>query len=356
MELDFNKIKILFYSGTIDFGGTWRSHERILLNLDKNIFDPYVFYNLNSDNNRLDFLKNNFDNNKIISFEASKEKLGPEYGYPYKYSNFSELAKKYNFDIIHYARSGYYEWPFVERIAPLQIETNIFGYRDNSPFLDYSITISDRITELRNGSDYMIYNPIPYPINDNNNLFEYLNLSNEYFLFGRIGRKDNFHPIALDALKILKNKGIKFKYIIIGACSNTINYINHLGLNDDCIILETTNDDYFIHKFYNTINLFLHYRSDGESFGTAIAQSLSYGKPVISHYAGYNAQKEILLDGGFVVNNVKEYSEIINKLIYDISFYNEISINAKKRFLAFEQTNIVKKWEDFYLKIKNKNV
>ena len=202
----------------------------------------------------------------------------------------------------------------------------------------------------------MIYNPIPSLINDNNNLFEELNLTNEYPIFGRIGRKDNFHPIAFDSLKELKNNGLKFKYIIIGACSNTINYINYLGLTDDCIIVETTNDDYFIHKFYNTIDLFLHYRSDGESFGTAIAQSLGYGKPVISHYAGYNAQKEILLGGGFVVNNSKEYVDIINKLITNKLSYNEISIKAKKRFLAFEQNSIVKQWEEFYLKIKNKNV
>jgi hypothetical protein len=351
MELK-DKIKILFYSHTIDFGGTWRSHERILLNLNKKIFQPYVFFNKNQDNNRLEYLKTKLDNNYIIEFDASKERCSAMNGYSYTHTNFEELCIEYNFDIIHFARSGYYEWPFINRLAPIQIETNIFGHRDNSPFLDYSITISDRITELRNGSDCMIYNPIPTSIDDNNNLFKELNLSNEYNIFGRIGRKDNFHPIALEALKIIKNKGIKFKYIIIGACDNTINYINYLGLNDDCIILETTNDDYFIHKFYNTIDLFLHYRSDGESFGTAIAQSLSYGKPVISHYAGYNAQKEILLDGGFVVNNSEDYSNIINKLLYDKLYYNKVSTNAKKRFLAFEQSTIVKQWEEFYLKIK----
>ena len=51
------KIKILFYSHTIDYGGTWRSHERILLNLNPDLFDVYVFYNPNQDNNRLDYLK-----------------------------------------------------------------------------------------------------------------------------------------------------------------------------------------------------------------------------------------------------------------------------------------------------------
>jgi hypothetical protein len=51
------KIKILFYSHTIDFAGTWRSHERILLNLNPEEFDVYVFYNPKKNNDRLDFLK-----------------------------------------------------------------------------------------------------------------------------------------------------------------------------------------------------------------------------------------------------------------------------------------------------------
>jgi len=69
------KIKILFYSHTIDFGGTWRSHERILLNLNKDKFDVYVFYNPNQNNNRLDFLKTKLSEDRIIPFEASKIKI-----------------------------------------------------------------------------------------------------------------------------------------------------------------------------------------------------------------------------------------------------------------------------------------
>lgn len=69
------KIKILFYSHTIDYAGTWRSHERILLNLDKNAFDVYVFYNPNKDNNRLSYLKTQLDNSKIIPFCASSKKM-----------------------------------------------------------------------------------------------------------------------------------------------------------------------------------------------------------------------------------------------------------------------------------------
>jgi len=345
------KIKILFYSHTIDYGGTWRSHERILLNLNPDLFDIYVCYNPNQDNNRLDYLKTKLKNYQIIPFKASTDKLGSDIGYPYRETNFTEIVKSYNFDIIHFARSGYFEWPFNQRICPIQIETNIFGGKDNSEFLDCSVTISNMVTNIRNGSDYMIYNPIPLPLNSTDNLKTQYNIPENYFVFGRVGRKDNFHPISLNSLKKIKDIGYKFKYIIIGACSHTISLINSLGLNNECIIIDPTNDDELIHKFHNTIDMFLHYRIDGETFGTAIAQSMMYGKPVVSHFAGYNAQEEIIKDGGFVCKNENEYVESIVKLCNDKELYEKISYNAKKRTMNFEEKKITLEWENLYKKL-----
>ncbi len=345
------KIKILFYSHTIDYGGTWRSHERILLNLNPDLFKVYVCYNPNQDNNRLDYLKTKLEDYQLIPFDASIDKLGSDVGYPYRETNFTEIVKSYDFDIIHFARSGYFEWPFNQRICPIQIETNIFGGKDNSEFLDCSVTISNRVTNIRNGSDYMIYNPIPLPSNSTDNLKTQYNIPEDYFVFGRVGRKDNFHPISLNSLKKIKDIGYKFKYIIIGACNQTISLINSLGLNNECIIINPTNDDELIHKFHNTIDIFLHYRIDGETFGTAIAQSMMYGKPVISHFAGYNAQEEIIKDGGFVCNNENEYFESIVKLCNDKELYDKISYNAKNRALDFEEKKITLEWETLYKKI-----
>jgi glycosyltransferase involved in cell wall biosynthesis len=345
------KIKILFYSHTIDYGGTWRSHERILLNLNPELFDVFVCYNPNQDNNRLNFLKTKLTNNQLIPFNASLNKLGSDKGYPYQYTNFTEIVESYNFDIIHFARSGYFEWPFNQRLCPIQVETNIFGGKDNSEFLDCSVTISDKVTNIRNGSDYMIYNPIPLPLNSTDNLKLEYNIPEDYFVFGRVGRKDNFHPISLNSLKKIKELGYRFKYIIIGACNQTINLINHLELNNECIVIEPTNDDELIHKFHNTIDMFLHYRSDGETFGTAIAQSMIYGKPVISHFAGYNAQDEIIKDGGFVCNNENEYAESIINLCDNKDLYNKISNNAKNRALDFEEKKITLEWETLYKKL-----
>jgi hypothetical protein len=343
-----SKIKILFYSHTIDFAGTWRSHERILLNLNRDKFDPYVFYSPNQQNNRLEFLEKNLESEKIIPFDATIEKLGPEAGYPYCQSNFIELAKSMNFDIIHFARSGYYEWPFIDRISPIQIETNIFAGKDHSIYLDYSVAICNRISQLRNGSDRVIYNPIPLPLENMDNLKSELNIPSDYYIFGRIGRPANFNPISFLALGKLKSLGYKFKYIIIGACVNAMNAIKQLGLEENCIVLDTTNDDFLIHKFFNTIDVFLHYRSDGECHSTAIGQSLIYGKPVISHFAGYNGQYETIDRGGKVCVDEHEYLSFLLSLLDSKTFYKEVSDLARKRGLDFEESKIVNQWEEVY--------
>jgi len=343
------KIKILFYAHTIDYAGTWRSHERILLNLNRELFDPYVFYNPNQNNNRLEIFKNKFDGEKIIAFNASIEKNGPESGYSYKTSNFKELCIKHNFDIIHFARGGWYEWPFIERLAPIQIETNIFGSRDNSSFLDYSVPICDTVNNLRGGSDGVIYNPIPKPIPSRENLFKDYKISEKEYVFGRIGRPDNFDPISFAALKKLKAKIDNFKYIVIGACDRAQQCINDFNLNNNCILIPPTNNDELIHKFHNTIKIFLHYRSDGECHSTALSQAMMYGIPVLSHHAGINGQIETIKNGGHVANSHEEYYDYLLKMVFDKNYYDKISKLAQIRSDDFEEGKIIKKWEFFYI-------
>jgi hypothetical protein len=350
------KIKIVFYSHTIDFAGTWRSHERILLNLNKDKFEPYVLYRPNADNNRLEYVINKLGSEYVIPFDASKEKTGPQQGYSFITNNFKQVVDRISPHIIHFARGGYYEWPFIERIAPVQVETNIFGGKDNTEFLDCSVTICNTITKLRGKSDYEIYNPIPLPIENNKNLRQELNIDDDCLVFGRVGRKDNFHPIALNSMKRLKDIGVKFKYLILGCCTDAIKTIQNLGLTNECIILEPTNDDYYIHKFHNTIDIFAHYRRDGECHSTAIAQALMYGIPVISHYAGYNGQSETISNGGYVANNETDYVEFILRLINSKDFYTEISKNAKVRALDFEEKKIVSKFEELYIKLINDKI
>ena len=349
------KIKILFYAHAIDFRGTWRAHERTLLNLNTNIFDVYVFYNPNAYNNRLNYLKTKLPENKIIPFETSYNKTGPENGWSWVETNFFELCETYNFDIIHVARSGYFEWPFVRRICPIQIETNIFGFNDSSEFLDYSVAISNFVSNRRGGSDKMIYYPVQRKLTNNETLFDEFNIKKGIPIFGRIGAGE-FCSISFEALSKYKNMGYDFRYIIICPCQNVIDTINNLNLNDNCILIDCTSDDDLIHKFNNTIDIFLHYRSNGETFGLGIGQSLMYGKPVISHTAYDNAQVEVIGNGGYVCHNSDDYLEKIIELTQNKEKYNELSNNAIEKSKEYDESHITKLWEEFYIEKYNEHI
>jgi len=349
------KIKIVFYSHTVDYAGTWRSHERILTNINKNMFEPYVVYNRQADNNRLEIVQNLLGKDHVLPFESYGGKTGPDEGYSFLNTNFDDVIQSINPDIIHFARSGYYEWPFVKRLCPVQIETNIFAGKDNSPFLDYSITICDTIKNYRGGSDCTIYNPIPHPNKSKENLKQLYNIEEDTLILGRIGRADNFTSISLEACKILKEKGLNFKYIIISPCHLTKNFVEQNNLVDDVIFINETNDDDFIHKFHNTLDIFAHYRVDGECHSTAIAQAMSYGLPVVSHYAGWNGQVETIQDGGFVCENSQSYAEKILELYQNKNLYNYVSQKSYERFKKFSFEETIPKFEEVYYKLLNKN-
>ena len=157
-----SKIKIAFYACDIDYAGTWRSHERIIKHLDNSIFESSILYWEHQDQtkSRLAIARDILKETEFIPFKRSKMRRGKDKGYAPWRTDFHKVAAN-KFDIIHFARSGHFEWPFTSRLAPVQIETNIFGSRDTSPFLDKSIAICNYISKKRGASDGVIYNPIP---------------------------------------------------------------------------------------------------------------------------------------------------------------------------------------------------
>lgn len=348
-------MRIGYYSHNIDFAGTWRSHERIAQVLQH---DPSlsidIFYSPVAGNDRLAVCKSVLAKCNFIPFERSLEKTGSEQGYAPIFTNIEQVVKERKIDVLHFARSGYYEWPFNQRIAPVQIETNIFGYRDTSPFLDGTIYISNclGITPAKNRA--LIPNAIPPPSEAYaflKCLRKDLNINDTAVVLGRIGRPANFTSIALDAFSQF-SKLRESKYVIIGGCEQTKSYVKKMGIESDVVFLECTNDDVYIERFHKTIDVFAHYRSDGETFGTAIAQAMMYGIPVITHYAGQNAQAETIGHGGFCVSSSKDYLSAMIKL----TDKSERSIvgQAAREFVEhhFDQEKVANRVLDFYTRIR----
>jgi len=353
-------MNIAFYSHNIDFAGTWRSHERIAEVIQHHPeYNVKILFSPDVENNRLEVSKNILHKCEFLPFSRSIKKDGPSSGYCPITSDIEQVVKKNNIQLLHFARSGYFEWPFNKRICPIQVETNIFGYEDNSPYLDGTIFISRCLGIKESDTKVLIPNPIPSPSKDYPNISDLrseLGIHEKDFVLGRIGRPSNFTPIALEALDKIKKRisEISFKYLIIGACEETRKFVRENSLEKEVIMLDCTNDDSFIERFHKTIDVFAHYRSDGETFGTAIAQSMINGKPVITHYAGMNGPAEWIGKGLVCVSNSEEYSFALQTLLD-----KNIAMNASEAASNFAKTNfdqetIGKRVVEFYEKLLRK--
>jgi len=346
-------MKIAFYSHNIDFAGTWRTHERkaeYIQNQDD--FDVYVFYSPNVENNRLEESKKILTNCKFVPFERTLEKFDASSGYNPISCNIRQIVNDLKIDIFHFTRSGYFEWPFNVRMCPIQIETNIFGYKDNSSFLDGSIFITKRFDIAESNVKKLIHCPIPEPgtkFDSIESLRSDLHIDQECLVLGRSGRPANFDPIALNAFALFKKEfKAPVKYVIMGGCEQAKNEVLQLGLKDDVIFIDCTNDDEYIERFHKTIDIFAHYRSDGETFGTAIGQAMMYSIPVITHYAGQNSQVDTVAGGGFSVASVNEYARAL-LILSNNSNRSSIGLKAKDHAMThYAQNKIGSQVKEFY--------
>jgi glycosyltransferase involved in cell wall biosynthesis len=333
------------------FGGGWRKQEWTIRYLDRTKFTPYVFYNMNEPNPRLSDVEKLGCN--LVPYNASGTGA-PGSGYEPKETNFNEIIKTTPIDIIHFARSGYYEWPFVSRLAKLQIETNIFGFKDSSGYLDRSIVLTNYLKNRRGFADAIIPNPIPDPDLSCGDLRKSLGISDDTFVLGRIGDPAdlNFAPIALQAYgRLCKRYDVCF---LIFAPSKQISRYKYKNI----FTVPFSTSDLLINQFYNTIDLFLHYRKLGETFCTTIAQAMSYGVPSVSHtvperhnnYYASNGHVETMGDTGFVASNVDEYQGHVEQLINDRNLLLELGLKAYEKWQNEYRASVVaKKIEQCYL-------
>jgi glycosyltransferase involved in cell wall biosynthesis len=342
-----SKIRIGYYVHNWDYAGTSQIFLNIVEVLDKNIFEPFAFYwDECLGNNKLYELKKYIGSDHTIPFKRSKEKTPAIEGYTPLWTNLNEVILDTSLDIFHVGRSGYYEWPFDKRLVKLQIETNIFGDRDNSGFVDKSICISNNASDIHGGCNWVMYNPIRSPVitNKNDNLRKILNIPDNALVCGRIGRPANFDPIAIEAFKKAQELQDNLYYIIMNPCQDVINA--SIGIKN-VIFLPANLDELYVERFFNTLDLFLHYRFDGEMCGCAIQQAMIKGIPIISHRSKIcNGHIEVVGDGGYIANNAYEYYNYLKKMILCPELRTLVGEKARKiAFDKFEQKALVKELE-----------
>lgn len=172
---------------------------------------------------------------------------------------------------------------------------------------------------------------------------EVFNLDKDELVFLYVGRVMKLKRIefTLDALKILKDKGIKFKFYIVGKgadLESTKKYAHKLGFTDDEVIFTGFLEREKFPLINSRANLLL-FPSLYDNFGLVKVEASTYdtaGVFVKDSCAGCE-----IVDGenGFLCeDNVQNYAETIMRAIEDREKLNQIGINAGQTlYINWEQ-------------------
>ncbi len=179
-----------------------------------------------------------------------------------------------------------------------------------------------------------------------------LGIEEDCLLLGNIAR---YHPLKdhetlFKALKILKNKGLNFKCILIGSgFSNNIKKfkerINFYELSQNLIIYGQT---FKINEIINAFDLNI-LTSKKECSPISLLESMSTGVPCISTNVGDASQ--LIMNTGWTVkiSDFKSLAELIKKINLDKNIIKIKSQEARKRVEVFYRLEImIEKYKALY--------
>ena len=179
-----------------------------------------------------------------------------------------------------------------------------------------------------------------------------LGIDEDCLVLGNIAR---YHPLKdhetlFKALQILKNKGLRFKCILIGSgFTNKIKKIkeriNYYELNQNIIIYGQT---FKINEIINAFDINI-LTSKKECSPISLLESMSTGVPCISTNVGDASQ--LIMDSGWTVqiSDFKLLAELIQKIYLDKNIIKIKSKKARKRVEMFYRLEImIEKYKALY--------
>lgn len=174
-----------------------------------------------------------------------------------------------------------------------------------------------------------------------------LNTANEEFIILTVGRLVIHHKgydIAVEAAKILKNSGYKFKWYIVGDGPDRKKIEQMIINNDleDCFILLGKKDNPY--PYMNICNIYVQ-PSRKEGFGLTVVEAKILNKLILC--TNFNTASEIVnnnIDGLIVDMNAKSICDGIIKYIND----NELRSKIKNNLLSSSIYNSVNEINKIY--------
>lgn len=329
-RINNTKKKVLIYhSNCFGYGGT-ETNLQIIADALSDKYDVYLLGSTqNNIKNRKQVLEKKF---KVIDF--TYKNTDPNYPNFIDTPNLNIIETIYGIspDLIVTASAGRPEYPInIIRDIPILL-INIFGspcVQKNVKRIYFNAEITKHAAEKFTGINkkYKVMR-IPILCNispDTKIVRNKLNIPENAFVFGRIGRPDDniFDPIGILAFEKLVKEYNNAYYIIVSPSQLAIDLVNSKKIKN-VLFLPTTAREQDKWDFYYSIDTLAHFRLDGETQGLNICEAMYAGKPIITHKSGmWNGHLEYLNKSFSRVSEIDDISEYYRHMKEMINIKNQ---------------------------------
>ncbi len=360
-----NKIRIAFVKfGGLSSGGSEKFLQIIAANLPKDEFivdyyysnaAPYIgsdYRHMDTDPFRVQYMKDHGIN--TIEFHiGAKDITVPTH--KWIDTDFWKKFDESKYDIIQTGKAGHKEYPFTKiRKTPIIDSIHLASGSDNQYNISRVMHICQWSADgwAKRGGDknrvVLVSLPISIEAKEYGDMRAELGLQ-DTFIYGMHQRVDNstFSPIQLEAYKKVESDDTAF--IMLGGSELYQKQAKDLGIKN-IHFLSATGDSNVIFKFLNTLDVYAHGRRDGEVNSQAMAESMYFGVPIVSHFSEVNnGHVECIGAAGKVCSTVEEYADELTKLKNDAAYYDTKSKAALKRFAdGYELNGQMKNFAQIY--------
>ena len=307
-------MKILFHDNSLSERGTSVA-----------LFD-YARYNqeILGNESLITFNHNNLSNNQNV-IDKFKDNFNTV-----SYHNFSEveqLVDKNSIDAAYFIKSGHNDGRIVNNAKNLIHAV----FSEYDPHGDRYAYVSEWLSNVNSHYPFvphMVSLPTP-----TKNLRESWGISEHSIIVGRYGGQDTFdiHWVKDELLKFIHyNPNYFFVFV------NTRRFTRHPNF----VFLDTIINTQEKSNYLNSIDVFLHARLQGESFGLSIVEALYRNKPVLSWNGGTDKHHMYLLKNsdGLYSDSLELKEKLLN--------YKDIKVPSVEQFSPIP---VMKKFKEVFL-------
>jgi glycosyltransferase involved in cell wall biosynthesis len=281
-----SKKRILIYhiSG-LSFGGTEKNLQMVANGLVK---EYEVYYMYAGTESRKGYLHNDI---KLIPFSYTSVEKNSPYYISGMNPHIKQVIEDYEIDMLIVSDVGHALYPFITITDIPIVMINNFG----APTLQKNIAHVNYVSEtvrdhaffwIGNQTHSVLYTPTTRPMKkeDVEDLRKELNIPDDHFVFGRIGREsdDIFDPIGIRAFQKVIEEYPSTHYIIMNAPPKLLKIIDEDKI-PNVHLFSSKGDEAWVWKFHYALDALGHFRYDGETLGLNIAESLMVGNPILTH-------------------------------------------------------------------------